>query len=148
MRQRKIRLGGFTLIEIMAVLVILGILATYVGVKIVGHIGGARKQQASLQINTLATALKMYKLDNSVYPSTEQSLKALVEAPTVGKLPKRWREGGYLEGKVPLDPWDNEYIYLSPGSHGDFDISSLGADGQEGGEGEDADITNWESEEK
>ncbi|MFH1123562.1 MAG: type II secretion system major pseudopilin GspG, partial [Pseudomonadota bacterium] len=84
-------------------------------------------------------------LDNGVYPSTEQGIQALVELPSVGVLPRKWREGGYLEkGKVPLDPWDVEYIYLSPGLHGDLDLISYGADGQPGGEDNNRDINNWE----
>jgi general secretion pathway protein G len=84
-------------------------------------------------------------LDNGVYPSTEQGLQALVEAPTIGQLPRKWREGGYLEKRrVPKDPWDSEYIYLSPGLHGDFDLISYGADREPGGEGNNKDINNWE----
>jgi general secretion pathway protein G len=95
----------------------------------------------------METALKLYKLDNGVYPSTEQGLQALVEPPTIGRLPRKWREGGYLEkSRVPLDPWDNDYIYLSPGVHGDFDLISYGADGEPGGEGNNKDINNWEME--
>jgi general secretion pathway protein G len=100
-----------------------------------------------MQIESLESAVKMYKLDNGSYPTTEQGLKALVETPTVGNLPKNWRQGGYLEkGKVPKDPWDHEYVYVSPGSHGDFDLSSLGADGEPGGEEFNKDINNWEIE--
>ena len=100
--------------------------------------------KAQIQIESIETALKLYRLDNGSYPSTEQGLQALVEPPTVGELPKAWREGGYLEkGKVPRDPWDNEYIYLSPGVHGDYDLSSYGADGEPGGEGKNKDIQSW-----
>jgi general secretion pathway protein G len=89
----------------------------------------------------------MYKLDNGAYPTTDQGLKALVEAPTAGNLPKNWRQGGYLEkGKVPKDPWSNDFIYICPGKHGDFDLSSYGADGEPGGEGKNKDINNWEIE--
>ena len=89
----------------------------------------------------------MYKLDNGVYPSTEQGLQALVEPPSVGVLPKKWREGGYLEkSRIPKDPWGNEFVYLSPGVHDDYDLSSYGPDDQEGGEGKDADINSWEIE--
>ena len=102
---------------------------------------------ARVQIESMETALKLYKLDNGVYPSTEQGLQALVEPPTIGQIPRKWREGGYLEkGRVPKDPWDNDYIYLSPGVHGDFDLISYGADGEPGGEGNNKDIDNWEME--
>ncbi|MFC1838696.1 type II secretion system major pseudopilin GspG [Thermodesulfobacteriota bacterium] len=138
---------GFTLIEIMVVIIILGILASYVAVKVTGQTEDARRTQAKVQIETFETALKMYKLDNGSYPSTEQGLQALVEAPTTGRLPRKWREGGYLEkGKIPKDPWKYDYIYLSPGVNGDFDIMSYGDDNNPGGEGKDADVNNWEIE--
>ena len=138
---------GFTLIEIMVVMVILGILASYVGLRIVGRIEEAKHTEARVQIGTIETALKLYKLDNGLYPTTEQGLQAIVEPPSVGKLASAWREGGYLEkGRVPKDPWGNEYIYLSPGLHGDFDLVSYGADGETGGEGKDTDVNNWELE--
>jgi len=138
---------GFTLIEIMVVMVILGILASYVGLRIIGRIEDTKRTEARVQIGTMETALKLYKLDNGSYPTTEQGLQALVEPPSVGKLPGKWREGGYLEkGKVPRDPWENEYVYLSPGIHGDFDLVSYGADGEPGGEDKDQDINNWDVE--
>lgn len=138
---------GFTLIELLVVLVIIGILAGYVGPRIMGHPEEAKRTMAAVQISALETALETYRLDNGAYPSTEQGMQALVEAPSVGKLPPKWREGGYMKkGKVPKDPWGNEYTYLSPGSHSDFDIISYGADGESGGEGKDADINNWETE--
>lgn len=136
---------GFTLIEIMVVIVILGILVSYVAVRIMDQPDEARQLKARMDITSLETALKLYKLDNGSYPTTEQGLQALVEAPSVGKLPRKWREGGYLEkNNVPKDPWANEYIYLSPGLHGAFDIMSYGDDGEQGGEGKDMDINNWE----
>ena len=136
---------GFTLIEIMVVIVILGILVSAVAIKIMGEPEKARQLKARMDIASLETALKLYKLDNGSYPSTEQSLLALVEAPTVGRLPRKWRDGGYLEkSKVPKDPWGNDYIYLSPGLHSDFDLISYGDDGEQGGEDKDADINNWE----
>ncbi|HBF42132.1 MAG TPA: type II secretion system protein GspG [Desulfobacteraceae bacterium] len=145
MLTRKIDDQGFTLIELMVVIVILGILAGLIVPRIMGSPEKARIMKARVQIESLETALKMYKLDNGDYPSTEQGLEALVQAPAVGKLAKKWREGGYLEkGKVPKDPWENDYIYLSPGIHGDFDIVSYGADGQPGGEDKNKDITSWE----
>ena len=138
---------GFTLIELMVVIVILGILAIYIGPKIMGRPEEAKQVKAKVDIAALETALKLYKLDNGVYPGTEQGLQALVEMPETGTLPKKWREGGYLEkSKVPKDPWGNEYVYLAPGIQGDFDIISYGADGAPGGEGQNKDINNWEIE--
>jgi general secretion pathway protein G len=136
---------GFTLLEILVVIAILGILASLVAVRIMDRPGEARITKAQLDIKTLENALKLYRLDNATYPSTDQGLLALVEKPTVGRIPTKWREGGYLEkGLVPRDPWENDYLYLSPGVHNqDFDLWSYGADGEEGGEGEDRDIYNW-----
>ncbi len=137
--------AGFTLIELLVVLVIIGILAGYVGPKIMGKPEEAKRTKAAIQIQGIETALKLYKLDNGMYPSTEQGLLALVEPPEVGKLPAKWRSGGYLEKqKIPLDPWKNEFAYLSPGVHGDFDLSSYGSDGEPGGENDAADINGWE----
>ena len=147
MLREKYNDSGFTLLEIMVVIVILGILVGYVGVRIMGEPEKARRMKAMVQIESIETALKLYKLDNGPYPTTEQGLNALVESPEVGELPKAWRDGGYLEkGKLPKDPWENDYIYLSPGLHSDFDLMSYGPDGQPGGEGENADINNWELE--
>jgi len=143
------RLGhhGFTLIEIMVVIVILGILAGLIIPRIMGRPEEARRVKAVVQMEGLETSLRLYKLDNGTYPSTEQGLQALVEAPTAGELPRSWREGGYLEkGKVPKDPWGNEYVYLSPGLHGDYDLISYGPDGEPGGEGKNEDINSWELE--
>ena len=138
---------GFTLIELLVVLVIIGILAGYVGPRIMGHPDDAKRTMAAAQMTALETALESYKLDNGAFPSTEQGLQALIEAPSVGKLPAKWRQGGYMKkGKVPKDPWGNEYIYLSPGTHTDFDIISYGADNESGGENADADVNNWEIE--
>jgi general secretion pathway protein G len=147
---RKIKNGnrGFTLIELMVVVIILGILALYIGPKIMGEPEKAKRVKAKMDIASLETALKMYKLDNGMYPATEQGLQALVEAPESGVIPKKWRKGGYIEkNKVPKDPWGNEFVYISPGVHGDFDIISYGLDGVPGGEGDDSkDINNWEIE--
>jgi general secretion pathway protein G len=122
---------GFTLIELLVVLIIIGILAGYVGPKIMGRPEEARRTKAALQIGGLETGLKMYKL----------------EPPSAGRLPPKWREGGYLEARrVPKDPWGSDFVYLSPGLNGDFDLSSYGADGVAGGEGDNADINNWELE--
>ena len=137
--------SGFTLIELMVVIVILGILAGLIIPRIMGRPEEARQMKAQVQIESIETALRLYKLDNGSYPTTEQGLQALVEAPTVGELPRAWREGGYLEkGKVPKDPWGNEYIYLSPGLHGEYDLSSYGADGQPGGDDKNKDINSWD----
>ena len=131
----------------MVVMVILGILAGLIIPRIMGRPEEARRTKARIQIESIETALKLYKLDNGSYPTTEQGLQALVEPPSAGKLASAWREGGYLEkGRVPKDPWDNEYVYLCPGIHGDFDLVSYGADGEAGGEGKDMDINNWELE--
>ena len=139
--------NGFTLIELMVVIVILGILAGLIVPRIMGRPEEARRMKARVQLESIETTLKLYKLDNGSYPTTEQGLQALVEAPGSGRLAQDWREGGYLEkGKVPLDPWDNEYVYLSPGIHGDFDLMSYGFDGEPGGEGKDKDINSWETE--
>jgi general secretion pathway protein G len=138
---------GFTLIELMVVIIILGILAGLIVPRIMGRPEEARQMKAKVQIESIETALKLYKLDNGYYPTTEQGLQALVQPPAVGRLPNAWREGGYLEkSKVPKDPWGNEYVYLSPGIHGDFDLISYGADGEPGGGGKDQDINNWELE--
>jgi general secretion pathway protein G len=136
---------GFTLLEILIVITILGILASLVAVKLMDRPGEARALKAQMDIQTLETALKLYKLDNAFYPTTEQGLMGLVEQPTTGRIPTKWREGGYLEkGVLPKDPWGNDYLYLSPGVYNrDFDLWSYGADGEEGGEGEEADVTNW-----
>ena len=136
---------GFTLIELMVVVVILGILAGLIIPKIMGRPEEARRLKAKMQIQQLEQALKLYYLDNAAYPTTEQGLIALVEKPTIEPIPKRWREGGYLEkNRVPVDPWGNPYVYISPGIQStDFDLESYGADGEDGGEGKYADVENW-----
>lgn len=137
---------GFTLIELMVVIVILGILAGLIIPRIMGRPDEARRAKARMQIESIETALKLYRLDNGDYPTTEQGLQALVEQPSVGAPAKNWRQGGYLErGKVPKDPWDNDFVYISPGAHGDYDLSSLGADREPGGEGKNKDINSWET---
>jgi general secretion pathway protein G len=138
---------GFTLIELLVVILILGLLAGIVGPRLFGHTDEAKQTKARVQIENLSSAVKMYKLDNGVFPSTEQGLNALVAMPQSGMVPKKWKKGGYLAKKqVPNDPWGNEYIYISPGNNGDFDISSLGADGVQGGEDVNKDINSWEIE--
>ena len=143
MRVRDAR--GFTLIELMVVVVILGILAGLIIPKIMGKPEEAKRLKARMQIEQLEQSLKLYYLDNGEYPTTEQGLNALVEKPATEPVPKRWKEGGYLEKKkIPLDPWDNPFVYISPGVHDkDFDLVSYGADGEEGGEGKYADTESW-----
>jgi general secretion pathway protein G len=136
------RSKGFTLIELMVVLVILGVLAAMIAPKIMDRPDEARIVAAKQDIATIIQALKMYRLDNIRYPTTEQGLQALITKPTLDPIPENWKSGGYLE-KVPKDPWGNAYVYLNPGRHGDIDVMSLGADGQTGGEGKDADIGSW-----
>jgi general secretion pathway protein G len=138
---------GFTLIELMVVIVILGILAGLIIPRIMGRPDEARRAKARIQIESLETALKLYKLDNGQYPSTEQGLQALVQQPSVGVDAKNWRQGGYLEkAKVPKDPWGRDFVYISPGANGDYGLTSLGADGEPGGEGKDKDINSWDAE--
>ncbi|MBW2639358.1 MAG: type II secretion system major pseudopilin GspG [Deltaproteobacteria bacterium] len=138
---------GFTLIELMVVIVILGILAGLIVPRIMGRPEEAKQLKAKMQIESLETALKLYKLDNGMYPDTEQSLQALIEEPETGIVPKNWRKKGYLEkGRLPKDPWGNEFVYLSPGAHDDYDIISYGADGVPDGEDKNRDINSWEIE--
>ncbi|MDF1577696.1 MAG: type II secretion system major pseudopilin GspG [Desulfurivibrionaceae bacterium] len=139
---RRFAQGGFTLIEIMVVVVILSILAAFVVPKIMDRPDQARIVKVEQDIRAIEGSLKLYKLDNYVYPSTDQGLEALVKRPQDDPEPKNWKEGGYLD-RLPLDPWGNEYLYLNPGLHGSIDIFSMGADGQPGGEGVNADIGNW-----
>lgn len=134
---------GFTLVEIMVVVVIIGILGALVVPKLLGRTGESRVVAAKTDIATLMQALKLYKLDNQRYPTTEQGLSALTAKPTSGPSANGWKEGGYVE-KLPKDPWGNSYQYLSPGLHGEVDIFSFGADGQPNGEGEDADVGSWQ----
>ncbi|MCB1753983.1 MAG: type II secretion system major pseudopilin GspG [Gammaproteobacteria bacterium] len=134
--------AGFTLIEIMVVVAILAILAATVVPVIMDRPEEARVVKAKQDIGVLEQSLEMYRLDNFVYPSTDQSLEALVEKPTGEPEAANWKAGGYVK-KLPKDPWGRDYIYLSPGETGDYDIISYGRDGVEGGEGYDADISNW-----
>jgi general secretion pathway protein G len=145
MKQER-RLGqlqsGFTLIEIMVVVAILAILGATVVPLIMDRPEEARVVKAKQDIGSLEQSLELYKLDNFTYPSTDQGLEALLEKPTGDPEAPNWKSGGYIK-KLPNDPWSRAYIYLSPGEEGDFDIISYGRDGGEGGEGFDADISNW-----
>jgi len=141
--KRSLRQRGFTLIEIMVVVVIMGILASLVVPKLIARTGESKVAAAKVDIATVMQALKLYRLDNQRYPTTEQGLRALVEKPAAGPAANGWKAGGYLE-KMPKDPWGNPYQYLSPGLKGEVDIISLGADGQPGGSGDDADIGSWD----
>lgn len=134
---------GFTLIEIMVVVVILGILAALVVPQVMSRPDQAKVTVAQGDIKGISSALDMYKLDNHAYPSTQQGLEALVKKPSGNPAPKNWNRDGYLK-RVPVDPWGNDYQYLSPGSKGPFDLYSLGADGKEGGSELNADIGNWD----
>lgn len=135
---------GFNLFEVMVVVVILGLLATFIVPRIAGRPDEARIVKAKADIKTLEGALEMYRLDNGSYPSTDQGLQALVKKPESEPLPRAWRAGGYLQ-RLIKDPWGNPYQYLIPGDHGAYDVYSYGADGQPGGEGKNAVIGNWET---
>jgi general secretion pathway protein G len=134
---------GFSLLELMIVVVILGILAALVVPKIMDRPDEARQVAAKQDIAAIQQALKLYRLDNFRYPSTEQGLAALVQKPTIEPLPANWKGGGYLD-KLPKDPWGNPYQFLNPGVHAEIDVFSYGADGEPGGEGADADIGSWQ----
>ena len=138
----RLKKRGFTLIEIMVVVVIMGILAALVVPKLMGRTDDARILAAKQDIATLMQGLKLYRLDNARYPNTEQGLQALVRRPSSAPVPTNWKSGGYLD-KLNKDPWGNAYQYLSPGTHAEVDIFSYGADGQPGGTGNDADIGSW-----
>ena len=133
--------GGFTLIEIMVVLVIIGVLAALIAPNVLDRAADARVTAARTDVNNLMQALKLYKLDNQRYPSAEQGLDALVRRPEVGAVPPNWKP--YLD-KLPADPWGRGYQYLNPGLKGEIDVFSFGADGQPGGEGRDADVGSWQ----
>jgi general secretion pathway protein G len=133
--------SGFTLIEIMVVVVILGILAALVAPNVIRRIDDARVTKAQQDIRAYETALNLYRMDNFRYPTSEQGLEALVKQPTDPNI-RNWKQGGYIDG-LKKDPWGADYLYIAPGTHGDFDLYTLGADGKPGGEGPDADIGNW-----
>jgi len=134
---------GFTLLEVVVVVAILAILAAVVIPQFLDRPGEARQVRAKQDIAAVVTALNLYKLDNFRYPSTDQGLQALVSKPGGSPEAAHWRKGGYLP-RLPIDPWGQPYRYLNPGQHGEIDVYSLGADGQNGGEGEDADVGNWQ----
>ena len=136
------RSDGFTLIEIMVVLIIIGLLASIVVPRLMGRTEEAKRTKTAVQIRNFQSALDLYKLDSGNYPTTDQGLQALVEKPAIGEIPKNWKEGGYID-KIPKDAWGNNYIFISPGIHTDFDLYSYGADGEEGGDGKNADIQSW-----
>ncbi|QFU75018.1 type II secretion system protein GspG [Halioglobus maricola] len=140
------RQAGFSLVEILVVLVIMGLLISVVAPTVLNQADDARVQKVHADFKSIETALKIYRLDNYVYPTTEQGLDALVEASTLDPEPRNFKKGGYLS-EVPLDPWGRPYLYLSPGENGEVDIYSLGADGLSGGEGQNADVGNWKAEE-
>jgi len=136
------RARGFTLIEILVVIVILGILAGLIVPRIMDRPDQARIVAAKADIAAIMNALKLYRLDNGAYPGADQGLQALVKKPERGEIPRNWKPGGYLE-RLPKDPWGTDYQYLNPGLSGEIDVMSLGADGKPGGEGTAADIGSW-----
>ena len=133
---------GFTLIEVIVVLVILGILASIVVPNVISRTDQAQIVKAKQDLRALESALQLYRVDNFKYPTTDQGLQALVERPSIPPEAKNWQKGGYIK-KLPQDPWLNDYQYLSPGQHGDFDLYTLGADGRPGGSDENQDIGSW-----
>ncbi len=133
---------GFTLIEVLVVIVILGILAAIIVPRIMDRPDQARVVAAKNDIRAIISALNLYRLDNGTYPSTDQGLAALVQKPDTGNIPSNWKTGGYLD-HMPKDPWGHDYQYLNPGVHGEIDVFSYGADGQPGGDGYNADIGSW-----
>lgn len=145
MKYRSNGCEGFTLLEIIVVVTILGILAALVAPQFIDRVDYARVTEAKVQMKNLETALKLFKVDNGFYPATAQGLDVLVSKPTSGRTANNYRASGYLDGHaVPKDPWGTPFIYVSPGSKGDFEIISLGGDAIEGGSDTDADIRNWE----
>lgn len=138
------RRAGFTLVEILVVIIVIAMLATLVAPSVFQHVDSAKSSTAKAQIEMLSAALDAYRLDNDRYPTTEQGLAALRQAPGAPPVPRRWR-GPYLRRELPVDPWGQPYVFRSPGTVNpeSFDLLTLGRDGREGGEGEDADVTSW-----
>ena len=141
-RNARNRYTGFTLIEIMVVVVILGILAALIVPKVMSRPDDAKMIAALHDVGAIVQALKLYRLDNNAYPTTDQGMQALVQRPTTQPIPPNWKSGGYLD-RLPKDPWGHDYQFLNPGLHGEIDVFSLGADGAAGGEGKNADIVSW-----
>src|SRR5690606_4793701 len=138
------RQSGFSLIEIMVVVVIIGLLASIVAPMVLDRADEARINKVIADFSSIQTALNLYRIDNYVYPSSEQGLEALVTRPTANPVPRNWRSTGYLDS-VPFDPWGNAYLYISPGEVREYDIYTLGADGVTGGEGQNADMSVWDT---
>jgi general secretion pathway protein G len=134
---------GFSLVEILVVLVILGLLVSVVAPTVLNQADDARIKKVYADFANIQTALKLYRLDNFVYPTSEQGLEALVERSALDPEPRNFKTGGYLD-RIPFDPWGRPYLYLSPGENGDFDLYSLGADGLAGGDGQNGDLGNWD----
>ena len=142
--RQNLKEQGFTLIEIMVVVIIIGILAAIVAPNVIGRVDDAQVTKAKAEISNIENAMKFYRLDNFAYPTTEQGIEALVSKPQDPNI-RNWKPGGYLD-RMPKDPWGNPYLYLNPGNNGEIDIYTLGRDGTPGGEGLDADIGNWDPE--
>ncbi len=142
----RARQSGFSLVEILVVLVIMGLLISIVAPTVLNRADEARVQKVQADFKAIETALKIYRLDNFVYPTTEQGLQALVEPSTLEPEPRNFKQGGYLP-EQPIDPWGRPYLYLSPGEYGEVDLFTLGADGLSGGDGQNADIGNWKEQE-
>ncbi len=138
---------GFSLVEILVVLVILGLLVSVVAPTVLNRADEARVQKVYADFANIETALKLYRLDNFNYPTTEQGLEALVAPSGLDPVPRNFKQGGYLE-RTPIDPWGRPYLYLSPGDNGEFDLYSLGADGLTGGENQNADLGNWDGDDQ
>ncbi|WP_367279821.1 type II secretion system major pseudopilin GspG [Sphingosinicella sp.] len=142
--KKKKREDGFTLVELMVVLAIIGLLTTFVVINVLPSQDRAMVEKARADIALIGQAMEMYRIDNMTYPRAEDGLQALVAPPATLARPDRYRSGGYLQ-RLPADPWGNPYQYAFPGTHGRFDIFSFGADGKPGGEGDDADLGNWQN---
>jgi len=147
MKRRQKKMQGFTLIEIMVVLVIIGLLVGLVGPSLFNVLSDANRKKVFADFKNIDTSLSMYRLHNFNYPTSEQGLQALVEKTTIDPVPRKFQEDGYMP-RIPPDPWGRDYVYLSPGEHGKYDLYTLGRDGVPGGEGEDADIGNWQTEDE
>jgi general secretion pathway protein G len=141
--QFKARQSGFSLVEILVVLVIMGLLVSIVAPNVMDRADSARIQKVQADFKAIQTALKLYRIDNYMYPTSEQGLEAMVTRPTMAPVPRNWRNSGYLDS-LPVDPWGRPYLYLSPGESHEYDIYTLGADGVTGGEGQNADISVWD----